>query len=93
VVLDRDDLNLVPWFLSASERTRHVIRQNLAWALAYNVVALPLAALGLVTPAIAAAAMAVSSLLVVGNSLRLRGMLDGLATERQVPAAVPEVVR
>jgi len=93
VVLDRDDLNLVPWFLSASERTRRVIRQNLAWALAYNVVALPLAALGLVTPAIASVAMALSSLLVVGNSLRLRRLLDGLVTERPEPVAVPAVVR
>jgi heavy metal translocating P-type ATPase len=75
VVFDRADLTLVPWFLSAAGRTRRVIRQNLGWALAYNVVALPLAAIGLITPAIAAIAMASSSLLVVGNSLRLRGML------------------
>jgi len=44
----------------------------LGWVFAYNLVAVPLAALGIITPAIAAAAMATSSLLVVGNSLRLR---------------------
>ncbi len=87
IVLDRDDLNLVPWFISASGSTRRIIRQNLGWALAYNAVALPLAALGLITPAIAAIAMASSSLLVVGNSLRLRGVLQRL--DAAGPAAEP----
>jgi len=49
-----------------------VIRQNLAWAAAYNAVAIPLAAAGWVTPLIAGVGMAVSSLLVVGNALRLQ---------------------
>jgi len=89
VVLNRDDLNLVPWFISAAGSTRRIIRQNLGWAIAYNAVALPLAATGLITPAIAAIAMASSSLLVVGNSLRLRGVLRRLDAERAalVPAA------
>jgi heavy metal translocating P-type ATPase len=87
VVLNRDDLSLVPWFISAAASTRHIIRQNLGWAIAYNAVALPLAALGLITPAIAAIAMASSSLLVVGNSLRLRGVLRRLDADR--PALVP----
>ncbi|GGD33104.1 heavy metal translocating P-type ATPase [Pseudoxanthomonas indica] len=52
-------------------RTQQVIRQNLAWALAYNVLALPLAAAGLVTPWLAALGMALSSLLVTLNALRL----------------------
>lgn len=92
VVLNRDDLNLVPWFISAASATRRVIRENLGWALAYNVVALPLAALGVITPALAAAAMASSSLLVVGNSLRLRRKLATLESSHRAPSAVPAAV-
>jgi heavy metal translocating P-type ATPase len=73
VVLTRHDLTLIPWFIRLSRRTRRIIRQNLGWAFAYNLVAVPLAAFGIISPVIAAAAMAISSLLVVGNSLRLRG--------------------
>ena len=70
VVLMRRDLTLVPWFLNQSRRTHAVIRQNLFWAFSYNIVMVPLAATGLISPSIAAAAMATSSLIVVGNSLR-----------------------
>jgi heavy metal translocating P-type ATPase len=72
VVLTRSDLALIPWFIELSRRTRCVIHQNLGWAFAYNMLAVPLAACGIISPVIAAAAMATSSLLVVGNSLRLR---------------------
>jgi Cu+-exporting ATPase len=72
IVLMRSDLLLVPWFIHHSRRTRRIIYENLSWAFAYNLVAVPLAALGVISPVIAAAAMATSSLLVVGNSLRLR---------------------
>ena len=72
VVLLRHDLTLVPGFIDLSRRVRRVIRQNLWWAFAYNAVAVPVAAAGLLTPVFAAAAMSLSSLLVVINSLRLR---------------------
>jgi heavy metal translocating P-type ATPase len=71
IVLARRDLALLPWFLCLSAATRRITRENLGWALLYNGFAVPLAATGLISPAIAAAAMAASSLLVVGNSLRL----------------------
>jgi cation transport ATPase len=72
VVLTRSDLTLTPWFIGLSRRTRRVILQNLGWAFAYNLLTVPLAAQGVISPVIAAVAMATSSLLVVGNSLRLR---------------------
>jgi heavy metal translocating P-type ATPase len=72
IVLTRSDLTLIPWFIRLSRRTRRIIYQNLGWAFAYNLVSVPLAAFGVISPVIAAGAMATSSLLVVGNSLRLR---------------------
>jgi Cu+-exporting ATPase len=72
IVLTRADLTLIPSFIQLSRRTRRIIYQNLGWAFAYNLVAVPLAAFGVISPVIAAGAMATSSLLVVGNSLRLR---------------------
>lgn len=72
MVLTRPDLTLVPWFVALSRHTRRIILENLGWAFAYNLVAVPLAAFSIISPVIAAVAMASSSLLVVGNSLRLR---------------------
>lgn len=72
IVLMQPDLSLIPWFIGLSRRTRMIIRENLGWAFAYNLVAIPLAAFGFISPVIAAVAMATSSLLVVGNSMRLR---------------------
>ena len=67
VVLLQPELFLVPWFIEASRRTNRIIRQNLARAFMYNVITIPLACLGLISPMIAAITMACSSLLVVGN--------------------------
>ncbi len=72
LTLVRGDLRAAPDAVRLARRTLRTIRQNLFWAFAYNVAALPLAALGMLNPMIAGAAMACSSLLVVGNALRLR---------------------
>ena len=72
ITLVKGDLTLLPAALSISRATVAKIRQNLFWAFAYNLVALPAAALGLLNPVIAGAAMALSSVSVVSNSLLLR---------------------
>lgn len=71
LVLSSPLLANIPAAIELSRRTQRVIRQNLAWAVAYNVCALPLAALGLVTPWLAALGMTASSLTVTLNALRL----------------------
>jgi len=72
VVLLNTDLHSVVKFLQISKHTMLTIKQNLFWAFAYNIVAIPVAALGFLNPMIGAFAMAFSDVVVIGNSLRLK---------------------
>lgn len=72
IVLTRDDLRLIPMLLSLSYKTYRIIRQNIFMSFIYNILAVPIAMIGLLHPIIAATAMAISSICVVTNSLRIR---------------------
>ena len=72
ITLMRGDLVAAVDAIVLARRTMRTMRQNLFWAFIYNVIGIPLAALGMLNPIIASAAMAFSSVSVVGNSLRLR---------------------
>ncbi|MGO1167193.1 MAG: heavy metal translocating P-type ATPase, partial [Janibacter sp.] len=75
IVLVHADLESVPRSIELSRATLTVIKQNLGWAFGYNIAAIPLAMAGVLNPMVAGAAMALSSVLVVLNSLRLRRVL------------------
>ena len=77
VTLMRDNLNGVAEALELSRRTMRIIRQNLFWAFAYNVIGIPVAALGLLSPMLASAAMALSSVTVVHQQLAVEVAGDG----------------
>jgi Cu2+-exporting ATPase len=86
VVFTGSDLRVLARLPAWASAVRRVVRQNLAWAALYNFAAVPLAATGLLTPWLAALGMSLSSLLVVGNALRLNRLLaDG-----GVPAAASQ---
>jgi Cu2+-exporting ATPase len=76
-VLTSDSLDDLVRGVRLARRTRSVLRQNLAWALGYNLIVLPLAFAGWVTPLVAGLGMASSSLAVVANALRLRARTQG----------------
>jgi len=80
LVLPRDGLWMLPWVVDVARAVRMTILTNLLWAFGYNLIALTLAALGLLQPVLAAAVMAGSSVLVVLNSLRLERMPDPVRT-------------
>jgi Cu+-exporting ATPase len=72
ITLMRSDPTLVADAIDISKKTYRKIRQNLGWAFIYNIIGIPLAALGYLNPVIAGAAMALSSVSVVSNALLLR---------------------
>jgi P-type Cu+ transporter len=90
ITLMRGDPRLVADAIDVSRRTYSKIRQNLGWAFAYNVLGIPLAALGLLSPVIAGAAMALSSVSVVSNALTLRRWRpSGTSAAAATPAEEP----
>jgi P-type E1-E2 ATPase len=76
ICLVGDDLRQLPWIITLSRRTVSTIRQNLAWSFGYNSVGVLLAASGRLHPALAAALMLASSLIVISNSLRLNRLCE-----------------
>jgi Cu+-exporting ATPase len=72
IILLNSDIHAIPEALGLAQATLRTIKQNLFWAFFYNAAAVPLAALGFLSPVLCAAAMGLSDLIVIGNALRLR---------------------
>lgn len=72
VIIVESRITAIPTMLRIGEKTLRIIKENLAWAFGYNLIAIPLAMFGVIAPGLAAIAMASSSVIVVANSLRLR---------------------
>jgi Cu2+-exporting ATPase len=89
IVILSDELVRLADAIAHARRTLSVVRQNLAWAVAYNVVAIPAAALGWVTPLVAAIGMSASSLVVVANALRA-ARIDETARVVAMSDALPQ---
>ncbi len=83
IVLLQSDLEAVPEALGLARATLRTIKQNLFWAFFYNVLGVPLAALGFMSPVLCAVAMGLSDLIVIGNALRLRRWRSGGLSSRQ----------
>jgi Cu+-exporting ATPase len=71
LILLNSDIQAIPEAIGLAQATLRTIRQNLFWAFFYNTAAIPLAALGYLSPVVCALAMGLSDLLVIGNALRL----------------------
>jgi P-type Cu2+ transporter len=92
LVLMSDHLDAIPAAIRQARETLRIVRQNIIWAVGYNGIALPVAATGLLTPWLAALGMSLSSLIVVGNALRLRREVTELLPTREGRRLLPATV-
>lgn len=89
ITLMRGDPRLVADAIHVSRKTYSTIKRGLFWAFAYNIIGIPLASLGLLSPVVAGAAMAFSSVSVVGNALLLRRWRGSASNQAPAATAVP----
>ena len=87
VVMFSDQLQQIPWLIELSRYTGRVIKQNFAWSFAYNTIAIAAGAAGLLHPLLAAVAMTISSLTVLGNSMRVMSFPDDDVRQKSLASA------